>query len=189
MTNNHNCSGCWRLQTFSGCLEFIALTAFSSLDCVCEWVWGGWKPWKQWPEIFPTLSPANRRIIFAVTSSFLGRHCDGTQLSAYWRPHKNDGCALWQNLSWIYWEYLPQMYASGRRFIWHISIWRHKGVQSLLTLAQKAPHWCSCSRLPQQSLHRGGSWMAVPWIYTGNSTIIHPWSFQVDSLLKVNCSG
>lgn len=41
MTNNHNCSGCWRLQTFSGCLEFITLTAFSSLDCVCEWVWGG----------------------------------------------------------------------------------------------------------------------------------------------------
>lgn len=35
----------------------------------------------------------------------------------------------------------------------------------------------------------GGLWMAMPWIYTGDLTIIHPRSFQIGSLLKVNCAS
>lgn len=133
--------------------------------------------------------PRAHRWVSALTCSFLGRNGDSTQLSAHWRHHEDDGCALWPDLSWIFWEYLTQMNASGRRFIWDILILRSVSVQSLPILAHPAPHWCPCGHLPQQSLRRGGSWMAAPWIYTGDSAIIHPCSFQVDSILKVNCSG
>lgn len=140
VTKNHKCLGCWRLQTSSSCLESITTpNASSSLDCVC-----GGGAWKQWPETSPTLSPASRQIVFSMTSSFLGRHCDGTQLAAYGRHHRDDGCASWQDLSWIFWEHLPQMNESGRRFIWHISRRRRESVQSLPILAQQAPYWCPC---------------------------------------------
>lgn len=36
---------------------------------------------------------------------------------------------------------------------------------------------------------RGGLWVAMPWIYTWDLAIIHPRSFQIDGLLKVNCAG
>ena len=32
-------------------------------------------------------------------------------------------------------------------------------------------------------------WMAMPWIYTWDLTIIHPCSFHIGGLLKVNCTG
>lgn len=161
--------GLFRIHHPTNCLLFTWL-------CMGD---GGLKPWKQWPEITPILSPANRQIIFAVTSSFLERHCDGTQLSAYRKPHKDDGYASWQDLSWIFWEYLPQMNANGWRFIWHISIWRCESVQSLPILAQQAPHWCPCSHLPRQPLHRGGGlgWQCFGFIL-GTQPLFIPAHFR-----------
>lgn len=149
--------------------------------------WGWW--WGQEKKSHQAYHPCAHGWVTALTCSFLGRHGDSTQLSAHWRHHEDDECALWPDLSWIFWEYLTQMNASGRRFIWDILILRSVSVQSLPILAHPAPHWCPCGHLPQQSLRRGGSWMAAPWIYTWDSAIIYPCSFQVDSILKVNCSG
>lgn len=75
-------------------------------------------------------------------------------------------------------------------------------------------HWCVCvcefaispipdsphsSLVPLQPFAsavygsvRWGEWGdggAMPWIYTADLTIIHPRSFQIGSLLKVNCTG
>lgn len=77
------------------------------------------------------------------------------------------------------WENLLQMNASGRRVIWHILIWRRESVQSLPILAQQAPHWCPCSHLPQQSLHRRGGlgWQCLGFIL-GTRLLFIPTHFR-----------
>lgn len=71
----------------------------------------------------------------------------------------------------------------------HLALFNIKGLESAVPLFSWLTRVQSVTPLQPftSAAFRGGLWMAMPWIYTWNLTIIHPRSFQIDSLLKVNC--
>ncbi len=109
------------------------------------------------------------------------------------RHHGSDVCSLGVT---PFLSFLPISLANRcKRHEVHLTLFNIKfyfearvSLQSLLCLTYHALRWSPCSHLPLQSLG-GGLWMAMPWIYTGDLTIIHPRSLQIGSLLKVNCTS
>lgn len=137
------------------------------------------------------LSHKNTHKLCSDTSSPLRRHCDAIPLShlsmqgivgvmyVFWGQHP----------FWIFCQFLLQIGANGRRCIWYFLI---SSCIRCVWVSSLPYAWFSSSMVPLQpftsAVSRGGLWMATPWIYTGDLTIIHPCSFQIGSLLKVNCT-
>lgn len=144
-----------------------------------------------WNAHWP-LSPANTHKQCSHTSSHLRRHCDGIPL-----PHlslRGIVGVMYVPSGDAFFSLNPaKMILTNvcKRYEIHLALFNTKGLESAVPLFS----WLTIvqSVTPLQpftsAAFRGGLWMAMPWIYTWDLTIIHPRSFQIDSLLKVNCTS
>lgn len=199
-----NFTSLWRIFIFfhsrSHCLSSGTLAGGWQLNSVA----GRLMHAQQWAEMHADpYRPRTHAVLCSHTNNLLTRHRDGIPLSpSVTTGHcRSDACSVRvgrgeQGIDTSpesQWKWFLWAWSGGKRFRSCFWILTDSRGELLASTAPRFPDSRVSLPTPLQpfssAAFRGGLWVAMPWIYTWDLTIIHPRSFQIDSLLKVNCVG